>query len=363
MSDSRKLILAEFDSIIQIANTSSDPNVKWKKNNYNKVIAILKRITDTITTTDEALTILRREGMKFVTEKKLPYKSKILLNIQEIITQGYLTEVKLNKEDPKVKIINQLMLLPEIGPTKAEKLYQQNIRSLNDLEDKPELLNRKQLIGLRHYKDLSIRIPRKEMDQWNNILSTITQQVFDTIKNNSNNSNSNIINMELVGSYRRGLSTSGDVDFYIACKNVTTTIMKCIINSIIALKISKSQDVISQGNKKTMLIAKLPDYTLFRHIDIFIFPKDEYPFALMYATGSADFNIKFRNYALSIGWSLSDKAIRKGNPKGEIPTQEELIIKINKLKIETEHDIFTFLNVQYISPNNRLPNAPLELLH
>ena len=221
MSDMKNNIINEFEQLVKIGISSNTPNIKWKLINYKKVIAILKRCQEEINTTEKALEILRADGMKFTTEKKLPYKSKILINIDEIINNGFLKETKDNENDPKVKLIDELLQLPEIGPVKAEKLYQLGIRSIEDLHEKPELLNRKQLIGLKYYKDLNLRIPRDEMDQWNDTLSKITQTVTQTIKSNSK-TKTKLINMELVGSYRRGHIDSGDVDFCISVSKIST---------------------------------------------------------------------------------------------------------------------------------------------
>ena len=75
--------------------------------------------------------------------------------------------------------------------------------------------------------------------------------------------------------------------------------MNSIISSLIAIGITSEDNIISKGNKKSMLIGKITSESIFRHIDIFIFSKEEFPFALMFSTGSADFNIRLRNYALS----------------------------------------------------------------
>jgi len=356
----KNTIIKEFELLVKIGNASGHPNFKWKLINYKKVIDILTRSKEEINTTGKALEILRADDMRFINEKQLPYKSKILIYIEEIIKNGFLKETKDNENDPKVKLIDELLQLPEIGPVKAEKLYQLGIRSIEDLHEKPELLNRKQLIGLKYYKHLNLRIPRDEMDQWNDTLSKITQTVTQTIKSNSK-TKTKLINMELVGSYRRGHTDSGDVDFCISVSKISPLLMNSIISSLIAIGITSEDNIISKGNKKSMLIGKITSESIFRHIDIFIFSKEEYPFALMFSTGSAQFNIRLRKHALSYGWSLSDKGFKKNNSKGENPTQEEIVLKINKLNIETEEDIFHFLNLKYISPENRFPNAQLEI--
>ena len=195
MSCHKATIISEFETLLKIAKTSTESSAKWKIINYKKIIGILKGITDDITSTEVALTLFRREGMKFTTEKKLPYKSKILINIQEIIDQGFLSENRDNSQSEKIIALNTLMELPEIGPSKADKLYQMGIRNIQDLIDKPELINRKQHIGLRHFQDLKNRIPRSEMDQWKITLSDITQQVFNTIKKNTTHKNKLIWNL------------------------------------------------------------------------------------------------------------------------------------------------------------------------
>jgi DNA polymerase/3'-5' exonuclease PolX len=161
--------------------------------------------------------------------------------------------------------------------------------------------------------------------------------------------------MDLTGSYRRGHDSSGDVDFYIALpethiKKVMPTLVKCLIEN----NILNQADIFSQGEKKMMSVATLTDESVARHLDVFIFPIHQYPFALLFATGCGEFNVKMRQYALRNGWSLSDKALLLKNNKGSPPTLETLQSK-GLLSIQTENDIFQFLSLDFVEPHLRTP--------
>ncbi len=60
-----------------------------------------------------------------------------------------------------------------------------------------------------------------------------------------------------------------------------------------------------------------------------------------------------RNYALQNGWSLSDQALRKGSPSGPVPTIEELVDRLGQVEITEEIDIFNFLGVEWVEPEDR----------
>jgi DNA polymerase/3'-5' exonuclease PolX len=77
--------------------------------------------------------------------------------------------------------------------------------------------------------------------------------------------------------------------------------------------------------------------------------KHEFPFAEFYFTGDQSFNIELRNYALSKGYSLSEYGLKhtEGKQKGNY---------VDK-KFTTEKEIFEFLELEFIPPNERKINA------
>lgn len=361
MTDSKiSIIIREFGELIREAQCLKDKGWQFKVNNYRKVINILKAIEITgtdVVDTEETLVVLREGGMAFKGETPPKWKSKILLKIEEIIQHGFLAKAEQARQDPKTKAIAILTSIPEIGPSKAQELYQAGITNLEQLLAHPELVNRKQLIGLRHYQDLAQRIPRKEMDEWSEGLTELARETLGEL-------DVKISNMELVGSYRRGLETSGDIDFYLSISDQDSLegLMIHLRDMLIAMEALDPEDIFSCGPHKLMCVARLGAERLARHLDIFIFQEHQYPFALMYATGSGEFNVRFRNHALQMGYSLSDKQICLGEAGGEAPPREQFMERLGKPEISCELDIFTFLGVAYIPPAERTPTVKFQLI-
>ena len=250
--------------------------------------------------------------------------------------------------------------IAEIGPSKGLELYNKGITSLDDLRTKlledPNLINRKQKIGLRHYADLKLKIPRKEMTIWENSLKKLVSKIIkaETIP-------IDIIYMELAGSYRRGKTESGDIDFYLSLSSIPKGLMRKIANQLIKEKYIIEDDFFSLGDKKLMAISKLGEGNIARHLDIFIYPKEHAPFALLYATGSGEFNIRMRKIAIKQGYSLSDKGLSKikdTKSNNEIGKEDIDIIDL----IDCEEDIFKFLGIGYIAPHLRTPIVELKML-
>lgn len=349
MSDHKEKIINEFQLLIKHAKLDKSNGWQFKVKNYQKVVNIISQVNE-IDSTETALKHLRQHGMKLPGEKPPQWKSKILVKIEKIITDGSLGIAN----DPKLDILEQLGKIPEVGPSKAKELYEKGITSLDKLSEKPELLNRKQLIGFRHMADLKQKIPRDEMIIWANTLKDlVTRVVDDRIE---------IKHMDLVGSYRRGKSESGDIDFYIALHQSQKGLMNKIYQQLVEEGFMIEGDWFSKGEKKLMAVAKLGLENVARHLDIFIYPVEEYPFALLYATGSGEFNIKMRNYARNKGYSLSDRALLVGDNKGDKVTSEKYLEMIGKEKVECEADIFKFLGLDYLEPKDRLPTYqfPIE---
>ena len=79
-----------------------------------------------------------------------------------------------------------------------------------------------------------------------------------------------------------------------------------------------------------------------RRIDIMYTSPKEYPFAILYFTGSAEFNVKMRNDLLERGYTLNEYGVKFTNK-----TQ-----KIDHYFV-TEKDIFSYFEYEYLKPENR----------
>ena len=254
----------------------------------------------------------------------------IIDKLDEYIKTGTLRVLEKEKTNP----INILSDIYGVGPKKAQELVDANIKTIDELRTRQdELLNDTQKIGLKYYEQILERIPRTEIEQYEKIF---TEQ-FDKVAKNFPDSK-----FEIVGSYRRGAQTSGDIDVIITGK--TGGIYNAFVDEL--LKTNIILEVLSRGSSKTLVIAKLPgSENTARRIDFLYSPPNEFPFAILYFTGSKAFNTVMRQYALDKGYTFNEHGIYKleNKKKGA---------KIEK-GFKTEKDIFDFLGLQFKTPIER----------
>lgn len=273
-------------------------------------------------------------------------KSKILDKIKEYFDTGVIKESEKAKINPKIQCIINLTKVYGIGPKKSLELYDNykivNVEQLKLYEKKDtSIINSKQKIGLEHYYDLNERIPISEMKIYDKVLRQVCNEISPSII------------MSINGSYRRGLSSSGDIDLLITSKTQDTQeIRNKIINQLTKIGIIK--ETLANGKKKFMGIVQLEmhGYTKSRHIDIMDTKPEHYPFAVLYFTGSGTFNAYMRGIALKKGYSLNEYCLSDKITKLEI-TKEIIYNKIHKNFFETEEDIFQFLDMEYKDPTQR----------
>jgi NAD-dependent DNA ligase len=290
---------------------------------------IYSRAQDTVLSySDDIIDIKQLEGSPNI-------GPTIMSKMNEYIETGTLTVLEREKENP----LTWLTEIHGIGPKKASELIKTGIRNIDELREKQDdLLNNVQKIGLFYYDDISKRIIRSEIDEYNKLFGKEFKKVAD--KDSS---------YEIVGSFRRGANTSGDIDVIITSKNAD--IFKHFIDSMKETGIIV--ETLSYGNTKCMVIAKLNADATARRVDFMYSPPEEYPFAILYFTGSKAFNTVMRGYALKLGISLNEHGMYK-KPKGEAKGD-----KINN-NFKTEEDIFKSLYLKYKSPEERIDGRSIE---
>ena len=361
-TDFKKIIIDTFNLLIKHEEVQKETNWQFKRKAYKQIIDILSVTNEKIDSVKKALEVLRAGGAKLESEeayftKNGEYKSKSIQKINEIIKTGSLTKATNIQEGPegqKVKSITELTKIPEIGPAKAEKLYLMGITTIAELTEAfykdTSLLNSKQAIGLKYHADLEKRIPRSEMDSWNQFFNVMLKFTIERMKIKQED-----VKMQLVGSYRRKAKDSGDIDVLLSSKDseIGKVLMKNFIKELLRTDNLDSSLVFSSGNTKFMGLGKIEEY--YRHIDIFYYSEKEYPFALLFSTGSGQFNIEMRADAVKKGYSLSEKELVYKN-QSKI-SYEEYKSDIGKDYPIEEKDIFDFLNIEYIEPENRQSGA------
>ncbi len=251
----------------------------------------------------------------------------ILKKLTEYEETGKLGMLERYKNDPMV-ILSDIY---GVGPKKAKDLVEKGIKNIEELREKQEdLLNNVQKVGLKYYEDILERIPRKEIDKYDceftNAFKVVAKDVDATY--------------EIVGSYRRGAKTSGDIDVIITSED--PSIFPKFIDEL--QKQNIITEILSQGNTKCLVITKLGRRSTARRVDFMFTTKQEYPFAVLYFTGSKAFNTVMRGHALTMGYTMNEHSIRNNdNDKTHV---NEIFV--------SEKDIFDFLNMEYKEPTERI---------
>jgi len=262
--------------------------------------------------------------------------STIIEKLNEYNSTGTLKVLEREKNNP----INILSEVYGIGPKKAKELVDKGITSIDELQKKQdEVLNETQKVGLQYYGDILQRIPRSEIEEYKSIFVKLIS-TSDT-------------KMEIVGSYRRGAESSGDIDVIITSSN--PMIFKKFIDDLISKGIIK--EVLSRGQTKCLVITKLPHVSTSRRVDFLYTSPEEFPFAILYFTGSKIFNTVMRHEALAKGLTMNEHGLylltnntsNLNNPNNKKGIKGEKVDHI----FTSEKDIFDYLGLEYKEPHER----------
>lgn len=292
-----------INSLIQDANRDDNlPRKNARINAYKKTIENIQKnykLTDIVT------------KAKLNNIHLTPYMvNKLWDHCKYRTSQEYYTTMQ--KIRTHEELLNKLSQVQGIGKAKAIALINKGVKSIDDIsQEKYFSLLPKETRAYLKYRPVS-KIPRDIIAQFRQKLSALL--------------NTHIWN--IAGSYRRQKDYSRDIDIIIAYKGPIKDIMKEIksINPIIY----------SMGNDKTSFLVKFKNKYL--KVDLMKTTKSEYPFFLLYLTGSKDHNIKLRSIAKKKGMLLNQRGLfRSGEP---IPAKNE-------------RDIFKHLNIPYTNPKDR----------
>jgi DNA polymerase/3'-5' exonuclease PolX len=308
---------------------------------YAKVISQLKLHNGPITSFEDVAHI---DGIGEKIQKK----------IKEILETGSLASAVKAKELYNIDALDAFQNIYGVGPAKANELIAAGYTTIEqlrgDLKKNPKLLNDKQKIGLKYYEDLLERIPREEMEEH---YDTLDHLLPDEMA---------LYDIEIVGSYRRGATSSGDIDVLIrmpsgtdrktAKENLALYVKMLVgfgyVEEILAIGEHKCMAISRAiGEHKCMAISRIYNGKA-RRLDLLMTPDDEYAYSLLYFTGSDRFNVAFRQHALDKGYTLNEhtlKPIRAGLTDAPY--------------MSCEKDIFKFLGLRYIEPSKRVDGAQI----
>ncbi|THH19156.1 hypothetical protein EW146_g1962 [Bondarzewia mesenterica] len=132
------------------------------------------------------------------------WHAKRTRQIMEIIQTGELRRIRYEKTDD-VEVVKVLMGIYGVGQKTAYMWYSAGCRTLDDVRQRRcgIKLSAAQEIGLRFYDDINTRMPREE-----------AQEIFVSVKEISLRLDPKL-SVDIMGSYRRGKATCGDIDILI----------------------------------------------------------------------------------------------------------------------------------------------------
>jgi DNA polymerase/3'-5' exonuclease PolX len=322
MTDFKQTIIDALDVLRKRDVANKEP---FKARAYSKVINQLKAHEGAITSYEDVRLI---DGIG----------DKISKKIKEILETGELASAEKAKMLYNIDALDAFQNIYGVGPAKASELVADGYTSIDELREavkaNPKILNDKQKVGLKYYEDLLERIPREEMEEHRDILHTLLPDEMETY------------DMEIVGSFRRGAETSGDIDVLI---RVPTGVTVAEAGEMLKLYVTMLdgfgyiEEVLALGDHKCMAISRMYGGKA-RRLDLLMTPDDEYAYALLYFTGSDRFNVAFRQWALDKGYTLNEHKLTA--------IREEGVLSVPYMR--GEKDIFKFLGLRYVDPSRRV---------
>jgi DNA polymerase beta len=155
----------------------------------------------------------------------------------------------------------------------------------------------------------------------------------------------------IVGSYRRGAETSGDIDVLLTLdkpEEERTAVFHAYVKALRDKHYMVEE--LSKGTQKNLSIVRLTPESTARRLDLLVIPVEQFPYALLYFTGSQEFNVGFRKQALKKGYTLNEHELKL---TGKVEAKPVPLLK-------TEEDVFAFLGIEYMEPKKRLSSADVK---
>jgi DNA polymerase (family 10) len=235
----------------------------------------------------------------------------------------------------------QMLRIPGLGPKKAKALQDAGITSLDELKAACEAgtvaamkgfgekTAAKILEGLAFLGQVGNRV---RIDQALPIGLSLVEAIREM---------PGVHRAELAGSLRRRRETAKDIDI-IASASKAAPIMDAFV------KLPMVQQVVAHGDTKSSIVVQqtVDGEKVTLNADLRVVDDKEYPFALVYFTGSKDLNIKMRQRAIDRGLRLNEYELAGGD---------------KKIKCKDEADVFAALDLDWIPPEMREDTGEIDL--
>ncbi|KAH8148680.1 uncharacterized protein LAJ45_07391 [Morchella importuna] len=305
---------------------------QWRSISYRKGISVLRKQTKKICTAAEA--------------RKLPMIGESLAKkIEEIVETDRLRKLEYAQLEPGDVALKLFLGVYGVGPSVAARWVQSGYKTLDDVV-KNVRLTASQKVGIDHYQDFASRIPRDEVKRHGDIVMSTAANLDSQLQ------------LQIMGSYRRGSKDCGDIDIMITKPGVSAQEISGLLDELIerlfeigfamcGLAMSRGRD----DGSKWHGASKLLDVPTWRRIDLLVVPWDERGAALLYFTGNDIFNRSMRLLASKKGYGLNQRGLFKDILRGP---QRQKLNDGTKVAGDSEEEIFEILGVPYRKPEERI---------
>jgi DNA polymerase/3'-5' exonuclease PolX len=322
MSIDRKAAILDALSVLEQSDTARGE--RFAAAAYKKVLGQIKTLPHVYTMDDLASV----NGIG----------AKMKLKMNELLETGKLQSAEHAKANPEFAAYQALLNVYGIGPVKAKKFVEDGVDSIEELRRRaaadPDFLTAAQKLGLQYYEDSIERIERAEIDRH----AIVLKKAFVTGAG---------LQMEIVGSYRRGVANSGDIDVLITAapgqtKKSAAAAFKKAVDQLIEDEYILG--VLARGPAKTLAFAGVSDglKTPGRRLDLLLTDPEEFAYAILYFTGSDQFNIAMRRAALDQGYTMNEHTMTPTCSDAPSPPP-----------MHSERNIFDYLGLVWVEPTER----------
>ncbi|KAI0040057.1 hypothetical protein FA95DRAFT_1550156 [Auriscalpium vulgare] len=338
-------VVDKLTELMELHRAKQSDEDRWRVFSYTKAIRALRNQPHRITSLEQARKL---HGVGDKTANK----------IMEIVQTGQLRRIGYETTED-IAIVKVFTGIYGVGARTAHQWYAAGCRTLADITAGVGgvKLSDAQVIGMQFYEDINTRMPREEAKEIYEAIEKIALLIDAKLYVN------------IMGSYRRGKLTCGDIDILItrptddglSHSGVLTKLLTSLHSSGILtedLSIPSDPDALD-AVYHGLCVRPLRDgetshtKRIRRRIDFLTVPWESRGAALIYYTGDDIFNRSLRLKANKMGFSLN----QKGLYAGVVRSPEDRTVKLspgNIIASATEEEIFRILGVPWQEPHERV---------
>ena len=255
--------------------------------------------------------------------------------IEEIVETGSLNQLEEIK-DRTPQALEELLDLAGLGPERVSDLYDElGIESGEDLKEAAENHKIREIEGFGKKTEQKILDElEKEDKQKSRYMLSRAEEYTEPLREYIE-SQEDVIDVEVAGSYRRRKETVGDIDILATCEN-RGKVMDHFVNY------EDVDNVESKGDTKSTVYLRSG-----LQVDLRLVDEQSYGAAILYFTGSAQHNIALRERALDRNLKI--------NEYGVFPEEED-----EPVAGETEEEIYDAVDLPFIQPELREDLGEIE---